>query len=278
MPERPFPALTGLHIVATAAIVVVAAVMAVDGRVHRRSLIGRESELIALRQALLEAEQSLSMQSNAPSPSSQIAPLLERSLRSSCVLLRGEPGIGKTRLAEELAGESYVRGWTVLWSRAYNQECSVPYLFWTQILREALRQGLWDVHNHDRHPLCYQPLIPLLPEISDLFSSETVVQEGTPEQEQWRLWEAVYMLLADICQQRPLLLVLDDLHCADNSTVELLGYLARRLRHASLLIVGTYRDNELASTHPLALLLAHLQREHTVVELSLPALHRRSDR
>ena len=242
------------------------------GRVHRRSLIGREPELIALRQALLEAEQCLSMQSNTSSSTSQAASVWSDPSRSSCVLLRGEPGIGKTRLAEELASESYVRGWTVLWSRAYNQERSVPYLFWTQILREALRQGMWNIHKHDRRALCYQPLITLLPEISDQFSSEIVVQEGTPEQEQWRLWEAVFMLLSDICEQHPLLLVLDDLHCADNSTVELLGYLVRRLRHAPLLIVGTYRDNELASTHPLALLLAHLQREHAVGEFSLPPL------
>ncbi len=119
--------------------------------------------------------------------------------------------------------------------------------------------------------MVFQPLSALLPEVHDVLNV-TYSPALSPEQEQFRLWEAVRELLIIISTSTPLLIALDDLHWSDSSSCELLAYLVRRMRGLPIAIVGTCRDNELGPHHPLRTLLTDLQREHAVECVSLERL------
>ncbi len=103
------------------------------GRIHRNPLIGRQKERAQLHSVLLEIEQ---YQHNATQKDIEQLPL-DTQRTSQCVVLLGEAGIGKTRLAEELGREAQQRGWSILWGRAYSQESGIPYRIWSDILRKA---------------------------------------------------------------------------------------------------------------------------------------------
>ena len=240
------------------------------GRSNQSRLVGRDMELAALRQIVLDTEQSRRMKL-AGQKKSAASPTLESGHHVQCVLLMGDVGIGKTRLAEEIGREASRRGWTVTWTRAYIQETSIPYRMWTETLRKAMTRGLWQRQEIARHPHIYQALRALLPELEDLLPppDPSVV---SPEQEQLRLWEAARALLATISESAPLLIVLDDLQWADSSSCELLAYLVRQLRHQPVLIVGTCRDIELPATHPLRSVMNDLQREQSIETLTVQPL------
>ena len=240
------------------------------GRSNQSPLVGRDTELAALRQILLDTEQARRMKL-AGQKKSVSSPALESGRRVQCVLLMGEVGIGKTRLAEEMGREASRRGWTVTWTRAYIQETSIPYRMWTETLRKAMTRGLWQRQEIARRPLIYQALRALLPELEDLLPPPDL-SAVSPEQEQLRLWEAARALLATISESAPLLIVLDDLQWADSSSCELLAYLVRQLRQQPVVIVGTCRDIELPPAHPLRSVLNDLQREQSIETLTVQPL------
>ncbi|MGH2493290.1 MAG: DUF6788 family protein, partial [Ktedonobacteraceae bacterium] len=240
------------------------------GRSNQSRLVGRDAELLSLQQVLLDTEQSRRMKL-AGQKKSAASTTLESGHRVQCVLLMGDVGIGKTRLAEEMGREATRRGWTVTWTRAYIQETSIPYRMWTETLRKAMARGLWQRQEIARRPLIYQALRALLPELEDLLPPPDP-SAISPEQEQLRLWEAARALLATISESAPLLVVLDDLQWADSSSCELLAYLVRQLRHQPVLIVGTCRDIELPPTHPLRSVLNDLQREQSIETLTVQPL------
>ncbi|HEV7235931.1 MAG TPA: ATP-binding protein, partial [Ktedonobacteraceae bacterium] len=111
------------------------------GRYNQSPLIGRSRELETMREILLSIEGI----AQEPLPSSGGNGAASNSLRATyakqtrVLLLMGEAGIGKTRLAEELSHEAYTRGWAVAWTRAYEQEGTVPYRPWIELLRTLLQ-------------------------------------------------------------------------------------------------------------------------------------------
>ena len=239
------------------------------GRSNQSRLVGRDREMDNLRQLLLDTEQSRRMKLAGQKKSA--ASLLATRHRVQCVLLIGDVGIGKTRLAEEMGREAARCGWTVTWTRAYIQETSIPYRMWTETLRKAMARGLWQHQEIARRPYAYQSLRALLPELEDLLppSDPSTV---SPEQEQLRLWEAARALLATISESAPLLIVLDDLQWADSSSCELLAFLVRQLRYHPVLIAGTCRDIELAPSHPLRSVLNDLQRDQVIETINVQPL------
>src|SRR6266851_3164775 len=239
------------------------------GRSNQSRLVGRDQELVLLRQVLLDTEQSRRMKLAGQKKNASSA-ALESGHRVQSVLLMGDVGIGKTRLAEEMGREATRRGWTVTWTRAYIQETSIPYRMWTETLRKAMSRGLWQRQEIVRRPV-YQSLRALLPELEDLLPPPESSSIST-EQEQVRLWEAARALLATISESAPLLIVLDDLQWADSSSCELLAYLVRQLRHQPVLIVGTCRDIELPPAHPLRSVLNDLQREQSIETITVQPL------
>ena len=240
------------------------------GRSHQSPLVGREPELEILRQLLLATEQATPIRSAARRRAS--IGLQETRQRPQCVLLMGEAGIGKTRLAEEVSREANQRGWAIAWSRVYAQESNIPYRLWTEALRNVMNSGFWQKHEMSNRPLVYAPLVALLPELADPLPPMDYILTLPPGQEQLRLQEATLQFLTTISDRMPLLVVLDDLQWADASSCELLAYLARHLQSHPILLIGTCRESALSAKHPLHSPLAHLQREQMVETLSIQPL------
>jgi tetratricopeptide (TPR) repeat protein len=251
------------------------------GRSNQSPLVGREHELHILRQLLITTEEFRHVRSMGRQKATGIGAVTLETQHPQCMVLMGEAGIGKTRLAEETAREGQRRGWAVVWSHVYAQESGIPYRLWTEVLRRVIVQGLWQEQDVARRPHMFEPLEALLPEMHDLFARDGESEEAggdrgrdksAPYPEQLRLWEAVYEFLTTISTRMPLLIVLDDVQWADASSCELFGYLARRLHSHPIVLLMTCRENELTSKHTLRSLLAHMQREHAVETLHVKPL------
>jgi tetratricopeptide (TPR) repeat protein len=240
------------------------------GRSHRNPLVGRTSELEMLRQLLFVSQRDSEVRL-VKSQSAAAIPL-DTLRRPQCMVLMGEAGIGKTRLAEELSREVQERGWIVAWSRSYAQESTIPYRLWIDILRGLINSDPWQKEVLSEQPLIYARLAVLLPELYERLPGVTAPASQLAGQEQQSLWEAVLELFKMAIERIPLLVVLDDLQWADASSCELLAYLARRLSGYPIVFLGTCREVELAPKHPLRPLIAHMQREHTISTLQIQPL------
>ena len=191
--------------------------------------------------------------------------------RRRIAMLIGEPGIGKTRLAAEFCRTAHADGATVLLGRCY-EESLVPY----QPFVEALSQYVAE-SPLDELRLVVGPhratLAKLLPELAGQ-APRTTAGGGTEasEREQFLLFDAVASFLVEIAEAHPLILVLDDLHWADASTLQLLRHVTRSSEEASLLILGTYRETEVDQRHPLAQALAELRRARSLDSLRIRGL------
>ena len=191
----------------------------------------------------------------------------ERGLR--VVMLAGEPGIGKTRLVTEFARAAHDDGATVL-AGSCHEETHVPYQPFVQALRHYIAccpPAELAVQVTPRRA----QLAAILPELEDPRTPYGPTGLGA-EQERFRLFEAVSSLLTDAAHLRPLVLFLDDLHWADQSSLLLLRHLTRSAKGAPLMVLGTYRPVEVGDEHPLAEALAELRRARTVERLALSGL------
>jgi DNA-binding SARP family transcriptional activator len=184
------------------------------------------------------------------------------------VVLTGEAGIGKTRLASELARAAHDRGTLVLYGRA-DEDAIAPY----QPFAEALRPYLG---ARSREELRGLPLAAelgrLVPDQADRLPALGAAATRDPAGERYRLFEAAAALLASAAAQHPLLLVLDDLHWADRPTLLLLRHLARAPL-GPVLILGTARTDEPAAA--LGALLTDLDRDGLVQRVALEGLGQR---
>ncbi|UCD57294.1 MAG: AAA family ATPase, partial [Candidatus Hydrogenedentota bacterium] len=180
--------------------------------------------------------------------------------KASVMMLVGEPGIGKTRTAEELTTYARMRGAQVLWGRCHEGEGAPAYWPWIQIIRdyvhgqqaEALRSEMGSGASDIAQVVsAVRERLPDLPEPPKL----------EPEQARFRLFDSITTFLHNASAHQPLVLIFDDLHWADKSSLLLFQFLARQLRNSCLFILGTYRDVELDRKHPLAEVLSELRRE-----------------
>jgi tetratricopeptide (TPR) repeat protein len=184
-------------------------------------------------------------------------------------LVAGEPGIGKTRLAAEIAREALAAGAIVLHGRC-DEDLSAPFQPWVQSLRHYLAHADPGALRADLAETAAD-LVRVVPEVSR-FVSDLPASDPDPESARLRLFEAIDGLLASASRSAPVLVVLDDLHWADKPSLVLLRHLVRSARPAALLLLGTYRETDLARTHPLAETLADLRREPLVERLLLRGL------
>jgi DNA-binding SARP family transcriptional activator len=161
--------------------------------------------------------------------------------RGRMFLLVGEAGIGKTRLADEFAARAKQRGLLVLWSRCWEAGGAPPYWPWTQAVRTYTRACDPDWLRSVGSP----ELAQLLPELADLSPDQPA--SGDADAARFRLFESVAAFLRSAAREQPLLLVVDDLHAADEQSLLLLRFLAGELAEMPMVVVGTYRENEPAA-------------------------------
>ncbi len=178
------------------------------------------------------------------------------------VLLTGEMGIGKTRLAGETVERARTRGCLILSSRASPLDADLPYA----PLIAAMGPFLYGLAPERRRELTTG-----LPELGLLFADLDYARPepvGDPGLEKTRLFEAVSRLLAHLSETQPAVLLVDDLHWADAATIELLGYVARGVSQHPLLLLLSYRS-DFASGPALRRLSAFLQRAGLAEEVAL---------
>ena len=191
--------------------------------------------------------------------------------RGRLVLVAGEPGIGKSRLAEELIAHARARGAQVLVGRCWEAGGAPAYWPWVQALRTytvgvepgELRAQLGDGASD---------LVPLLPELQRLFPDLPEPPRLESEGARFRLFEAVSRFLTTAARHRPVVLVLDDLHAADPSSLLMLRFVGREMRDSRLLVVGLFRDVDPTLRDPLVSTLAELLREPHARQVTVEGL------
>jgi predicted ATPase len=187
------------------------------------------------------------------------------------VVVAGEPGIGKTRTAQELTIYAQTRGAQVLWGRCYEGEGAPPYWPWAQPLKTYLERTSPQELRADLGPGAAD-IGEMLPELREKLPDLESPPALEPEQARFRLFNSVTTFLKKASQRKPLVLVLDDLHWADRSSLLLLQFLSQQVGDSPLLVLGTYRDVEVNPQHPLSVTLAQLSREPLFRRQSLGGL------
>ena len=187
-------------------------------------------------------------------------------------LVSGEPGVGKSRLVAEICDEAQVRGMRVLTGHCVEMSGAPPYMPYVEIIEQAisnprsplaLRQALGDVAAE---------IARIAPALRRVFPDIPPPVELPAELARRYVWNSVSEFVDRAAQGQPLLLVLEDLHWADESTVLLTEYLAPLLPDMPVLVLGTYRDLEVDVHHPLARVIGELGRRSLVERVSLRRL------
>ncbi len=179
--------------------------------------------------------------------------------KGSLAMLVGEPGIGKTRLAEEFGVYAGLRGAQVLTGHCYEGESSLPYRPFIEAFRQYTRSRPDEELRTQLGPGAPE-IATLVSEIRQRFPDIEEAPKLDPDAERLRLFESVTEFLHNASQAQPLVLHLDDLHWSDKPSLLLLQHLAQRTARDRLLILGAYRDVELERTHPLSEVLGALRR------------------
>jgi predicted ATPase len=201
--------------------------------VSHRPLVGRKQALRELRSAIVDATAG-----------------------SGClVLISGEPGIGKTRLAQHMTADAVKSGMRWLWGTCWEGDGAPAFWPWIQVLR---------AHGAGRDPATLQAELGseagevgrLVPELTGRIGNSDL--RTASAESRFRLYDSVSAFLRRVCQAQSTLVVLDDLHWADEPSLQLLRFLAGDLGESRLLLLGTYRDVEVTSGHPLRRLIGQL--------------------
>lgn len=184
--------------------------------------------------------------------------------RGGLALLVGEPGIGKTRLADAFATAAAGAGARVAWGRAWEAGGAPAYWPWIEVLREVTST----VDEPGAVAGALAVVAELVPELRARFPSLGAPPRVDPAQARFQLFDAVTTLLRWSARGGPLVVVLDDLHAADAGTLSLLHFAARAVRRAGVLLVGTYRDVEARVSPTAAEELARIAREGRYLPLA----------
>ncbi len=238
------------------------------------ALIGREKELALLKSG---AESALEG-------------------RGGLIFVKGEAGVGKTRLLSELKASSEGKGLLYLEGKCYSR--TVPYSPWTEAINGFVRK--YDAQKLKM--LCRGPameIVGLVPTLSsaigmrdkgaglkdwlrgpkpDFYKTPITALATTVEDESGKLmfFEGVTQFFINISREKPLVIFLDDLHEADKATLQLLRYAIRHIFDERLLIIGSFRGEELDPAHPLWRLVLELEKEGLSHTLALEGLSQES--
>ena len=215
----------------------------------RGVFVGREPELAELRAALESAFAG----------------------SGHLVFLAGEPGIGKSRLADELIRHAGEQGARVLTGRCWEAGGTPAYWPWVQALRPYIREAEPEALRRQLGAGAAE-LAQIVPELHELLPGIPEPASLESEGARFRLFEATSEFLRNASRARPILLVLDDLHAADAPSLLLLRFVARELGSTRILMLGAYRDVDPTPAPPLTEMLADVTREPVTRRLSLGGL------
>lgn len=218
-------------------------------------LVGRERELNGLKAALADA----------------------LSQHGRVVMLAGEPGIGKTRLSQELAAQAESQGAQVFWGGCYEWQGAPPYWPWIQIIRSYI-QGHEGEQLRQKIGVGASDIAEIVSELRDLIPDLGMLPALEPEQARFRLFDSIASLLKRASQEQPLALVFDDLQWADRPSLLLLEFLAQNLQDVRLLLLGNYREMGLTRQHPLSNALGELARHPYFLRVPLSGIDREAVR
>jgi DNA-binding CsgD family transcriptional regulator/tetratricopeptide (TPR) repeat protein len=193
------------------------------------------------------------------------------------VLIAGEAGIGKSRLITEAAtrmtmpqAQVPIPAVLILQGRCFEPDTALPYAPLLDALRSFLTSCSPDEIAHAFGPATAE-LIKLLPELATLVPASTSRPVLEPEQEKRRLFQALTLFFAHLAATGPLLLILEDVHWSDEASLEFLLYLARRIASHPILLLLTYRSEQVQGR--LARFLIGVDRERLATELTLSPLN-----
>jgi ABC-type oligopeptide transport system substrate-binding subunit/DNA-binding SARP family transcriptional activator len=215
----------------------------------RGPLVGREPEMAFLRDCYEEAQGG----------------------HGCLVIISGEAGVGKTRLVEEFADHLRWQGIRVLWGRCYEFERILPY----QPVGEALQTVLSTMAPSDLTTLpswMMGELARLVPELSERVPGLPASSTLPLDREQIHLFEGVARFMANLSTEGPLVLILEDLHWATESTLQMVHYLARHLTNHQVLIIGDLRPEAVGPQSAFGSFQRQLGREELVRSLNLSGL------
>lgn len=207
-------------------------------RTSRTQMVGRAAEFAQLGRA---AERALSG-------------------KGALLLLGGGPGVGKTRLASEFLDWALQRGFASLSGRCYERDEPHPLMPFVEIIEAALGHSPSNEHFRTLLGRNAAELGQIAPMLRRVFPDLPDAPELPAAQVRRYLFQGLFDFIARIAQPKPLVLMLDDLHWADESTLAMVNFLARRVEHIPVLVVATYRDGQLDTTPQLALTLEELLR------------------
>jgi class 3 adenylate cyclase/tetratricopeptide (TPR) repeat protein len=183
--------------------------------------------------------------------------------RGQIVALSGEPGVGKTRLADEGIRRAEGRRFRTLRGRGHQDEQPVPYSLWVQVVRGFLREApaplLYKVGAG-----CGPELVRLAPEVGDRLGQAPAAPTGDPGADQLRFFEGVAQFFLNVSHEAPLLILLDDVQWADPGSLRLLNYLAEPIRTQPILLLLTYRDSPEDESSLLRTVIQGLTRAHVL--------------
>ncbi|HEX2577217.1 MAG TPA: BTAD domain-containing putative transcriptional regulator [Aquihabitans sp.] len=217
----------------------------------RLAMVGRDGELAGLRGDLDDALVG----------------------RGRIAVLVGEPGIGKTRLAEELAREALAHGAVIGWGRCHDEGGAGAFWPWVQVLRTIIERAPRDevVAALGRGAAV---LAQVAPDVHDLVDG---LQEPPPldlEGARFRVHDALTTFLRRLARTQPVMITIDDIQWADPPSLQLLSFLAREITDARLLVLVTYRSVGTPADSDLARALAHVVRQPIARRVDLTGLDR----
>ncbi len=184
------------------------------------------------------------------------------------VLIGGEPGVGKTSLVRQVIGDAERRGALAVFGRCYESAGSVAYSPFVEMLEQALSVMPADIVREDMADDAPE-IARMVPELRRRFPDIPEALDLPPEQQRRYFFNAVSSFIVRGSKRFPLVLMMDDVHWADESTLLLIEHIAALVPHHRILGIGTYRDVELEVSRPLAASLERMIRTQTVERIHL---------